>query len=56
MDFMDLREGKKILTCYQTGNKHATSIMEKLKKKVKNKIFTHLFLGVTFLDGLVTLG
>ena len=37
MDFMDLREGKKILTCYQTGNKHATSIMEKLLKKIKKK-------------------
>ena len=46
MDFLDLREEKKkILTCYQTRNKHATSIMEKLlkkikKKKFKNKIFT----------------
>ena len=36
MDFMDLREEKKkILTCYQTRNKHATSIMEKLLKKLK---------------------
>ena len=37
MDFMDLREGEKILTCYQTGNKHATSIMEKLKKNSRTK-------------------
>ena len=39
MDFVNLRE-KYILTCYETGNKHATSIMEKtFKKKIKNKIF-----------------
>ena len=38
MDFMDLREEKKkILTCYQTRNKHATSIMEELLKKIKIK-------------------
>ena len=39
MDFMDLIEEKKkkILTCYQTRNKHATSIMEKLLKKIKKK-------------------
>ena len=40
MDFLDLREEKKkILTCYQTRNKHATSIMEKLLKKIKIKKF-----------------
>ena len=32
MDFVNLRE-KYILTCYETGNKHATSIMEKTFKK-----------------------
>ena len=34
MDFVNLRE-KYILTFYETGNKLATSIMEKLKKKKK---------------------
>ena len=29
------RRKKKILTCYQTRNKHATSIMQKLLKKLK---------------------
>ena len=36
MDFVNLRE-KYILTFYETGNKLATSIMEKLKKK-KNSL------------------
>ena len=40
MDFLDLREEKKkILTCYQTRNKHATSIMEKLLKKNQDQNF-----------------
>ena len=36
MDFVNLRE-KYILTCYETGNKHATSIMEKTFKKKKSR-------------------
>ena len=39
MDFVNLREKKKKLTCYEIGNKHATSIMEKLLKKKKDQNF-----------------
>ena len=47
MDFVNLRE-KYILTFYETGNKLATSIMEKLKKKKKKFTKTKGKLLLTF--------
>ena len=40
MDFVNLRDKKKKLTCYEIGNKHATSIMEKLLKKKSRSKFS----------------